>query len=357
MKLTTPSSPHSHAEVGITGIMLRVILAMVPGIAAYVWFFGYGLLVNMLLTVTTALVCETMLLKMRSRPIKPFITDLSAIVTAMLLALAIPPLVPWWVPVTGTLFAIVFAKHLYGGLGYNPFNPAMVGYAMLLISFPVEMTSWIAIASFNEFNPGPIEALLFSLTGQLPGNLALDAMTEATPLDTLKMLLSLDNTVDEVRATLGLDEETSRLLSVIPIFGAIGGKGWEWISGGFLIGGLWLIYLRIISWHIPVAMIASLTIISGLFFLFSPEHHASPLFHIFSGAVILGAFFIATDPVTAASSPTGRLVYGAGIGILVYVIRVWGGYPDSIAFAVLLMNMVVPVIDHYFRPRVFGHGK
>jgi electron transport complex protein RnfD len=202
-----------------------------------------------------------------------------------------------------------------------------------------------------------LECAAFIFSGHLPPGVTFDALTEATPLDTLKNNLGQGNTVSEIRAQLGLDDVTSLLLSVIPIFGEIGGKGWEWVNAGFLLGGLWLIYKKIISWHIPVAMLGALTLISGVFALYDPEHYASPQFHLFSGAVMLGAFFIATDPVTAAASAPGRLVYGAGIGILLYIIRVWGGYPDSIAFSVLLMNMAVPLIDNHFKPRVFGHGK
>jgi len=357
MELQTTTSPHNTGPNSITGIMLRVIIAMIPGIAAYVWFFGWGLIINMIIAISAALLCEALILKWRQRPLMPFLSDGSAVVTAMLLALAIPPLAPWWVTVIGILFAIIIAKHLYGGLGYNPFNPAMVGYVMLLVSFPREMTSWIPLASWSDISLNFQDSLIYIFTQQLPVSVTFDALTEATPLDTLKTHLGQGNTVTEVRAQLGLDEQTSRLLSLTPIFGDIGGKGWEWINGAFLLGGLWLIYKRIIGWQIPVAMLGSLSAIALLFFLIDTDHNASPLFHLFSGAAILGAFFIATDPVTAAASPRGRLIYGIGIGLLVYIIRNWGGYPDSIAFAVLLMNMVVPLIDHYFKPRVFGHRK
>jgi electron transport complex protein RnfD len=291
----------------------------------------------------------------RKYPVIPFLTDGSAVVTAVLLAMAIPPLAPWWVILVGTAFAIIVAKHLYGGLGYNPFNPAMVGYVMLLISFPQEMTIWLPPISASEAHLGFADTLNFIFTHQLPTGITFDALTEATPLDSLKTHLALGNTVAEIREQLGLQSDVNEILSVSPIFGHIGGLGWEWIGGGFLIGGLWLLFMKVISWHIPVAMLGSLTIIALLFSIINPDLYASPLFHLFSGATMLGAFFIATDPVTASTTPQGRLVYGAGIGILAYVIRTWGGYPDAIAFAVLLMNMTVPVIDYYFKPRVFGH--
>ena len=335
--------------------MLRVIYALIPGLAAYVWFFGWGVVINIILAIIVALTCEAAVLSARKFPVRPFITDGSAVVTAVLLALAIPPLAPWWVTLTGSAFAIIIAKHLYGGLGYNPFNPAMIGYVVLLISFPKEMTIWLPPISATEYHLGFADSLIFILTHQLPDGISFDALTEATPLSSLKTHLGLGNTVGEIKEQLGLNAETSEILSVSPIFGYLGGIGWEWIGGGFLLGGCWLIYKKVIGWHIPAAMLGSLTAIALVFYLINPDQYASPLFHLFSGAALLGAFFIATDPVTAAASSQGRLVFGAGIGILTYVIRTWGGYPDAVAFGVLLMNMVVPVIDYYFKPRVFGH--
>lgn len=355
MTLSTPTSPHNRIPDSVTRVMLRVIYALIPGLAAYVWFFGWGVMINILLAIVVAVICEAAVLSARKSPITPFITDGSAIVTATLLALAIPPLAPWWVTLIGTAFAIIVAKHLYGGLGYNPFNPAMVGYVMLLISFPKEMTIWLPPIATSEAHLGFLDTLAFIFTYQLPTGITFDALTEATPLDSLKTHIGLGNTVAEIREQLGIDSESSEILSVSPIFGHLGGLGWEWIGGGFLLGGLWLIYKKVISWHIPAAMLGSLSVIALLFYLFNSDQYASPLFHLFSGATMLGAFFIATDPVTASTTPRGRLVYGIGIGILTYVIRTWGGYPDAIAFAVLLMNMTVPVIDYYFKPRVFGH--
>ncbi|HFD92020.1 MAG TPA: electron transport complex subunit RsxD [Gammaproteobacteria bacterium] len=356
MNTPPPTSPHTQAAVSVTRTMLRVIMALIPGLGVYIWFFGWGITVNIAFAVTVAVAAEAVMLSLRKRPVLPFLSDCSAIVTAILLAFAIPPLAPWWITFIGVLFAIVVAKHLYGGLGYNPFNPAMVGYVMLLISFPREMTSWIPTLTFLPYELSFMEHAAFIFTGQLPAGLTIDAFTEATPLDTLKTNLGQGNTVSEIKSQLGLDEATSRLLSVIPIFGVFGGKGWEWVNVGFLAGGLWLIYKKVIGWQIPVALLGALSAMALLFYLFDPDQYASPAFHLFSGATMLAAFFIATDPVTAATSPTGRLVYGAGIGVLMYIIRAWGGYPDSVAFAVLLMNMVAPIIDYYFKPRVFGRN-
>ena len=355
MSLNTPTSPHNRTPDSITRVMLRVIYALIPGLAAYVWFFGWAVVINIILAIIVALICEAAVLSARKFPVRPFITDGSAVVTAVLLALAIPPLAPWWVTLTGTAFAIIIAKHLYGGLGYNPFNPAMIGYVVLLISFPREMTLWLPPISMSEYHLGFTDSLIFISTHQLPAGISFDALTEATPLDSLRTHLDLGNTVGEIKEQLGLNTETRDILSVSPIFGYLGGIGWEWIGGGFLLGGCWLIYKRVISWHIPTAMLGSLTAVALVFYLINPDQYASPLFHLFSGAAMLGAFFIATDPVTASASPQGRLVYGAGIGTLTYVIRTWGGYPDAVAFGVLMMNMAVPVIDYYFKPRVFGH--
>ncbi len=322
--------------------MLRVIYALIPGVIAYVWFFGWGVAVNIILACSVALVSEAVMLAVRGRAIKPFLLDGSAPVTAFLLALSLPPLAPWWITLTGTAFAIVVAKQLYGGLGHNPFNPAMAGYVMLLISFPREMTQWLAPETVSGHALNFIEAARVIFSGALPPGLTLDAVSAATPLDALKTHLHLGETA-----------ETARRAS--PVFGSLGGLGWEWINGLFLLGGLWMIYKKVITWHIPLALLGSLSTMALIFHLFNSAAYVSPLFHLFSGAAMLGAFFIATDPVTACTTPRGKLCYGAGVGVLTYVIRTWGGYPDGIAFAVLLMNMAAPLIDHYTQPRVFGH--
>jgi len=341
MQFKISTAPFTHQGNSVSAIMRQVLYALIPGIVVYVYFFGWGIVVNILLTSVTALSCESLMLMLRKRPQYPFLTDNSALLTAWLLALALPPLLPWWIAVLGTAFGIIFAKHLYGGLGYNPFNPAMAAYAMLLISFPIEMTLWPAEASLSGHYPGLFHSFSIIFFGQPVGGLTLDAFSGATPLDTMKTGLTQFQTIEEIKRN--------------PLFGVYGAKGWEWISGTFFLGGCWLIYKRVITWHIPLAMLGSLFFISGVFFLFDPDIHPSALFHIVSGASILGAFFIATDPVTAASSTKGCLYYGAGIGILIYVIRTWGSYPDGTAFAVLLMNMAAPIIDYYTQPRVFGH--
>jgi Na+-translocating ferredoxin:NAD+ oxidoreductase subunit D len=245
--------------------------------------------------------------------------------------------------VIGIFFAIVVAKHLYGGLGYNPFNPAMVGYVVLLISFPLEMTQWatpVGALAEGQTLPGLGEALNKVFRGA-----GIDGYSSATPLDTLRQSGS--------QTLVDLYESAPVLAS-----GRWAGNGWEWANLMFLAGGLYLLYKRVFTWHAPVAMLASLGLLAIIFYDSGSSNSAgSPLLHWLSGATMLGAFFIVTDPVTSAVSNKGRLIYGAGIGILVFVIRTWGNYPDAVAFAVLLMNFAAPFIDYYTVPRTYGHAK
>jgi electron transport complex protein RnfD len=322
--------------------MLQVVLALIPGIIAMIWYFGWGTLINIGLAVGSALVFEALALKLRNRPALPTLLDLSAVVTAMLFAIAVPPTLPWWLTILGMGFAIVMVKQLYGGLGYNPFNPAMAAYVLLLISYPVEMTSWLAPTPLSQHPLSFSESIHLIFTGALSDGLSLDAITMATPLDEMRTNLDLNRMISEIRQS--------------PLWGDFGGLGWEWVGNWFLLGGVWMLVKRTITWHIPVSFLSGLILIAALFWMFDPESHPFPQFHVFSGGAILGAFFIATDPVTACTTKKGQLIYGATIGVLVYIIRTWGGYPDAVAFAVLLMNMAAPTIDHYTQPRTYGHG-
>jgi len=340
MALFKLTPPYLSGTNRVTDHMVQLLLALLPAIIALTIFFGPGVLINIVLAVVLALVTEAVMLKCRHRPLKPFLTDGSAIVTAVLLAIALPPLSPWWLTAVGIIFAIVFAKHLYGGLGYNPFNPAMVAYVLLLISFPVEMTRWLPFAELNNIDITFTTAVQIIFTEQSPYQLAVDAISGATPLDVMKTQTGLQQTPDIIQQN--------------SAFGLLAGQGWQWVNIWVAIGGLFLLYRKVINWHIPTAMLAGLATVSLVTWLISPATTASPLFHLFSGGTMLGAFFIATDPVTAATTLKGRLIYGAGIGLLTYIIRVWGGYPDGIAFAVLLMNMLVPLIDDVTQPRVYG---
>lgn len=344
MNFNQAPAPFLKPLTSVGAIMRQVLYALMPATIAYVWFFGWGIVIQMLIAVVFALAAEAMMLSLRGKPLRPFLGDCSALITAVLLAWALPPTAPWWLAAVGVIFAIVFAKHLYGGLGYNVFNPAMAGYVVLLISFPQQMTQWIA----PDFLIGESVRLSFMETLQaifagFPAGIDIDAVTAATPLDHLRTQLSQGAAIQEI--------------TTHPIYGMAAGHGWEWIGVFLLLGGAWLMYRRVIKWQIPAGVLLGLGGLAAIFWFIDPSTHASPLFHVFSGAAILGAFFIATDPVSAPASDKGRLIYGLCIGVLVYVIRAWGGYPDGIAFAVLLMNMAAPFIDHYTKPRTYGHER
>jgi electron transport complex protein RnfD len=343
MRFTTAASPHIVPNNSVGRIMWQLLCALLPGTLAMLWFFGAGVLINILLAVTAALLAESAALLLRRRPLQPYLSDYSAVVTAVLLALSLPALSPWWMTVTGVLFAILVAKHLYGGLGYNPFNPAMVGYVALLISFPKHMTAWLPPSAVADVSLGLAGAWDVIFHGQYPDGISADAVAMATPLDTLKTQLGLGKTVGEIWSD--------------PRFGVLAGRGWQWAALGYLAGGLWMIRHQIIDWRIPAGFLGSLGLISLVFFLADPAHYAYPTLHLFGGASMLGAFFIATDPVTAATTQKGRLIYGALIGLLVYIIRTFGGYPDGVAFSVLLINVAAPMINYYTRPRTYGHSR
>lgn len=334
MALPRITSPHATGNQRTQRVMLQVLLAAVPAVLVLTWLFGIGTLVNLLWASLVALGCEAAILAIRKRPIAFYLKDGSALVTAVLLALALPPYAPWWLTLIAVGFAIIFGKQLYGGLGQNPFNPAMLGYVVVLISFPLPMTTW----------PAPHSVGMLAGIEHIWGLASLpDGWSQATALDSLKLNKSL--TVDELWAQ-------------NPAFGRFGGQGVEWVNLAFLLGGLYLLKQKLISWHAPVGMLAALAVMSLLFWNGSgSDSNGSPLFHLLTGATMLGAFFIVTDPVSGATSQLGRIIFGAGVGVLVYIIRTWGGYPDGMAFAVLLMNLTAPTIDYYSRPRTYGHRK
>jgi electron transport complex protein RnfD len=348
--LSLSSSPHHHNRRDIGQVMRIVCYATIPGILANVWFFGFGILIQIVLAIITALVTEGVIMELRKKKTERVLKDYSAVLAALLLAISIPPLAPWWVIVIGTFFAIAIVKQLYGGLGYNMFNPAMAAYVMLLISFPMQMTSWLPPLSIAEQSHTLWDAIHTVFTGftstgfnveQL--KVGVDGTTMATPLDKVKTALLQGYTVTEATTDI--------------IFDGAYGKGWLWVSIAYLSGGLLLIKNKVINWHIPGSMLASAALLSLSLFLIDGDQYASPLFHILNGSLIIGAFFIATDPVSASTTVKGRLIFGACIGLWVIIIRNWGGYPDAIAFAVLIMNMAVPLIDYYTQPRTYGHKK
>ncbi len=327
------SSPHLHGGNRSQRIMLLVMLACLPGLAAQTYWFGYGTMINIIWAVGLGIALEAGVMHLRQRPIKPAISDGSVILTCVLLGLALPPHASWWLVGVGVLFAVVFAKHLYGGLGNNPFNPAMVGYALLLIAFPAAMTVWASPEQQLTFNQQ--WQWFWSQQGTI------DGYTQATPLDAYKHLQG--STIHELRAN-------------NPGVIAYEQASW-WISMAYLAGGLMLLALRVFTWHAPVAMLTSLGLLALLFGTGEPDLYASPTQHLTLGASLFAAFFIITDPVTSATSRRGKLIFGAGIGMLIYIIRTWGSYPDAVAFAVLLMNLSAPLIDQYTQPKVYGSNK
>ena len=338
MEFPNVSSPHVPVANSVGRIMRRVLYALVPAILTLFWFFGWSVFIHLIFASVVALIAEAAMLALRGQPLRLYLGDGSALVTAWLLAVALPPLSPWWLMALGVGLAIILAKHLYGGLGYNPFNPAMVGYVILLISFPLEMSTWLTAQGGLSHSLGFVDTIRVIFIDDLPPGISLDGLTGATTLDSVKTQLGMGLSMTEITTL-----SNSGLLA-----------SWEWVNLAFLLGGLWLIYTRTAAWQIPVGMLVSLALISGFFYTLDPQSHASPWFHLFNGATMIGAFFIATDPVSASTTPRGRLIYGAGIGLLTYIIRSYGGYPDGIGFAILLMNITAPTIDYYTQPRVFG---
>lgn len=325
MSLVQPATDN---DARLRGAMRQVLLACLPGLLVLFWFHGWGVLFNLLLSASAALLTEAALLRLRGRPVLAALNDGSALVSACLLAIALPSHTPWWLPVIAASSAISLGKQLYGGVGRNPFNPAMLGYAVVLLSFPVHMTHWPAPQALD---------LGHSLAGLLGMGESPDAWAQATVLDGLRQNRSL--TIDE-------------LFAQHPGFGHFAGRGSEWASLAFLAGGLYLMQRRVIAWQAPVAMLASLFVISLLFWNGSgSDSNGSPLLHLLAGSTMLTAFFIVTEPVSGPRTAKGRLLFGAAVGGLVYLIRTWGNYPDGAAFAVLLMNLCVPALDRWAERR------
>lgn len=313
-------------------VMRSVLISLIPSVIALTTFFGAGVLFNLVTGIATALVSEAICLKLRQRPAMPRLTDLSAILTGSLIALALPQAAPWWLVIAASASSIILGKHIYGGLGQNPLNPAMLGYAIMIISAPVAMTTlWT--------NPLATPDLLNAWMSFLGYNS--DATTAATTLGLYRTEFITMTAVEVMRHPLFQRAHLGLIY------------GYEWVALGYLAGGSWLIYQRIITWHTPVGFLATLVVISA-FFSFDPDTTTPVWVHLIGGASIFSAFFILTDPVSGATSPKGRFLFAIGVGLLTYLIRTYGQYPDAIAFSVLLMNFVAPTIDHYTRPRVMG---
>ena len=339
MSIKPISGPHVLAVRRIDEIMRKVIQALLPATAWGILIFGWPALFLIATTLASALVFEAICLKMKGVAAKPYLHDGSALLTGLLVAMTLPPWAPWWIGVVGSAIAIVLGKQVYGGLGQNLFNPAMLARVALLISFPIEMTTWVEVKPLL-FGPGIID----SLTIIFSGNNA-DAIVGATTLGAVKTGFSVNQTLP------GLLYDYNGLLAFI---------GWERGSLGetstllILLGGLWLMREGVIRWHIPVSLLATVAVLSLLFHLASPHYYLSPWVHLNSGALMLVAFFIATDYVTSPNTPLGQVIFGIGCGLLIFVIRSWGGYPEGTGFAILLMNAVTPLIDRYIRPRIYG---
>ncbi|PJG84475.1 electron transport complex subunit RsxD [Conservatibacter flavescens] len=340
------SSPHTHSGKLTAQVMLWVVFAMCPAILVQWFYFGYGSLIQILLAVGFAIFLEWCVTLLRKKTTMFYLSDFSVVVTALILAVAIPPYAPYWVILIGTFCAVILGKHVYGGLGQNLFNPAMIGYVVLLIAFPLQMTTWLPPLSLLHEPPSFTDSLYLIFQNHTTDGFSLlqlvnsiDGITQATPLDAAKT---------------GLKNTALTHVTATPIFTPFGGLGWWQVNLAFLLGGIFLIWKKVIHWQIPVAMLSAFGLLATITWIIAPEQFLSPWTHLFSGAMMIGAFFIATDPVTASITIKGKIVFGILVGSLVYIIRFYGNYPDGIAFAILLSNIGVPLIDHYTRPRVYG---
>ncbi len=321
------SSPHAHSGDSVKKIMRAVIIALVPALAAAIRFFGFDAIRLTLVCVASCVLAEALARKLMRRDCG--INDLSAVVTGLLLAFNLPPSLPSWMAAAGSALAIVMAKQCYGGLGYNPFNPALIGRVFLLISFPVAMTTWSAWTI-----PAPI--------------VGVDAITTATPLGLTKTAIAMGNPLP-----FAFDGATALQFLLGVKNGCIGE-----VSGlALLIGGIYLLWRRVISWHTPVCFIGTVLLMTGILWLLDPTRHYNPVFHLLTGGLLLGAFFMATDMVTTPVTKSGMALFGIGCGILTTVIRIWGGYPEGVSFAILIMNAFTPLLNRMTKPRVFGHHK
>lgn len=315
--LILTTSPHLHADESVPEIMRQVILAIIPPIAAAVYFFGLRALLLIAVCSGACLFSEHICQKMRKR--KTTIRDGSALITGILLALILPPAIPLWAAALGAVVAIVMGKMVFGGLGHNKFNPALVGRAFLQAAFPVMMTTW-------------------SAPSQIFTSLKIDAVTQATPLAAMKFQYQLTD-----HAHL--------------FWGNISGSLGETSVFAILLGGLYLMLKKIADWRIIASIFGSVILFSGILWQINPAQYANPIFHLLSGGFMLGTFFMATDMVASPATPRGRWIYGFGIGFLIILIRTFSGLPEGVMYAILLMNAVSPLIERYTQPRKYGYVK
>ncbi len=323
--LNISPSPHIHGKDTTDKIMLGVVLALLPALLASVFYFGTGAIIVTAASVISCVGFEYLIQRfILKKPIS--ITDGSALVTGLLLSFNLPSNLPVFIIIIGSLVSIGIAKMTFGGLGNNPFNPALVGRVFLLISFPVQMTSWPVP---NGFHSG------YS-----------DAVTGATPLAVIK---------EGIKNGESLSDLMEKIPSALQLFlGKMGGSIGEVAAIALLAGFAYLLYMKIITWHIPVSIIATVALFTSVLWLINPQSNAGPVFHILTGGVLLGAIFMATDYVTSPMNPTAMIIYGCGIGVITVIIRVWGAYPEGVSFAILIMNSFVPLMNSYIKPKRFG---
>ena len=326
--LIVSGSPHVRGEMSVKSIMWGVVIALLPAWVVSLWYFGLGALFVSVVAVASCVFIEYLVQKFLLKT-EPSVSDGSAVVTGLLLAMNVPSSLPWWQVVVGSIVAIGVAKMAFGGLGKNVFNPALVARVFLLISFPVTMTSW----------PNPIESrmALFNY----------DGLTGATALGDLKTRLSMGETISQIKLP------TYENL----FFGEIGGSLGEVSAIALIIGGIYLLYRRIITWHIPASYILTTFLFAGILWMINPEQYIDPVFHILAGGLLLGAIYMATDMVSSPMTPAGMIVFGIGCGVFTMLIRVFGAYPEGVSFAILVMNALVPLINKAFKPKRFGEVK
>lgn len=345
------SAPYAHGTNTVQKTMFTVVLALVPATAFNLYLFGLPGIFLFAVTIGACLAVEAGCLMLGGHRVKPVLADGSALLTGWLLAMTLPPWAPWWTGLLGAVFAIALSKHAFGGIGQNLFNPAMVARVALLVSFPVVMTAWVLPHPiFSQDAPGVSESISITFGGKVP-----DSVSAASALGYVKTELSRGVPVSESLKTFSRDSNLTHIPDMLDLaWGYKAGSLGETSAVLILLGGIFLLYKRIISWHIPVAVLGSLFAIGAVFNTVDPTRFAPGLFHVLSGASVLGAFFIATDYVTSPVSKKGQIIFGVGCGLLTWTIRNFAGYPEGMAFAVLLMNSLTPIIDQYTRPRAYG---
>lgn len=348
-QLILSNAPHIKDDQSVSKIMWLVVAALLPANIYAVYLFGMNALILLITSVISAVVAEALSRFLLKRPVS--IKDGSAVITGLLVAMNVPPEAPAWMIGIGSFFAIIIVKQLFGGLGFNIFNPALAARAFMIASWPVEMTT-----KWSQFAPGNV--LTQDMTNQYGLTYKLfDSITQATPLSALK-------SVPELLSGPGMSEAAGRVYDLLfsgkmlssLVTGNIGGCLGETSALLLLIGGLFLLYKRIITWHTPVAFIGTVAVFMLLYYNISGFEYPfrAVFFHLFSAGLFLGAFFMATDMVTTPVTAKGMIIFGIGCGIITSVIRLWGGYPEGVSYSILLMNATVPLIDRYTKPRVFG---